>query len=706
MFGERLDHVERELFVEVAERNPPTRPVKEAWFLIGRRAGKDSTASAIAVTMAMNDYKQYLRPGEIATIACLAVSKQQARIVLSYIRASFLENPLLAPRVARETENGLELTNNIEILVLANNFRSIRGRTILCAIFDECLTAGTMIETAIGPVPIEEIRPGDRVWTRQGLRPVVKARMTNPRAAVHQVTFRDGRTLTGTANHPVFVCGKGFVPLSKLHPADVVETWNSSNGAGGVGISPRMDTTRTAKASSFIARSIGRRMAPLPIMCRSITTMATNAISRSLTFVRSRLRSIVTSMVSECFASSLPSGTAVASAPCGPPVNPGSGSASFAGRRSGRPVCARNTATGIVEPQPCGAATIPISVCTVRALAEPVPVYNLEVDGVPEYFANGVLVHNCAYWRDLDTGSAYPDVETYAAVIPAMVTLPNAMLIGITTVYRKAGLAYDKFRNHFGKDDPDILVIKAPTRAFNPLIPQRFIDQQLDLDPEVNAAEYLSEFRADLADYVDRAVVEAAVDPGVRERPYSHGCKYTAFVDPSGGSGDAMTLAIAHRQPDGTAILDCLREVRPPFSPESVVADFAHTLAIYKISRVIGDHYGGEFVREPLRKQNIAYQLADKSKSDLYRDALPLLNSGKVRLLDHPRLVSQLCSLERRTGRGTGRDSIDHPVGLHDDIANAVCGALVTAEAKRPLYVHPDVLARSARPVYNPWTLR
>jgi hypothetical protein len=286
-----------------------------------------------------------------------------------------------------------------------------------------------------------------------------------------------------------------------------------------------------------------------------------------------------------------------------------------------------------------------------------------------------------------------------------MVTLPDSMLIGITTVYRKAGLAYDKFRNHYGKDDPDILVIKAPTRAFNPLIPQSFIDQQLDLDPEVNAAEYLSEFRADLADYVDRAVIEAAVDPSVRERPYTSGTKYTGFVDPSGGSGDAMTLAIAHREPDGTAILDLLREARPPFSPDNVVEDFCRTLASYKLARITGDRYGGEFVREPFRRHNVAYMLAEKSKTDLYRDALPLLNSGKIRLLDHPRLVSQLCSLERRTSRGYGKDSIDHPLGLHDDLANSACGALVTAQAKKPMYIHPDVLARSAYPVFNPWRL-
>jgi hypothetical protein len=49
-----------------------------------------------------------------------------------------------------------------------------------------------------------------------------------------------------------------------------------------------------------------------------------------------------------------------------------------------------------------------------------------------------------------------------------------------------------------------------------------------------------------------------------------------------------------------------------------------------------------------------------------------------VDLLDNDRLVTQLTSLERRTSRG-GRDSIDHAPGAHDDLANAMAGALVTA---------------------------
>jgi hypothetical protein len=70
---------------------------------------------------------------------------------------------------------------------------------------------------------------------------------------------------------------------------------------------------------------------------------------------------------------------------------------------------------------------------------------------------------------------------------------------------------------------------------------------------------------------------------------------------------------------------------------------------------VTGDRYPGEWPREQFRKLDINYEPAAKPKSDLYRDLLPAINSGTVALLDHPRLVAQLCGLERRTARGGPR---------------------------------------------------
>ena len=145
----------------------------------------------------------------------------------------------------------------------------------------------------------------------------------------------------------------------------------------------------------------------------------------------------------------------------------------------------------------------------------------------------------------------------------------------------------------------------------------------------------------------------------------------------SGGGADSFALAVGHRQ-DDLGILDCTRERRPPLSPEGVIAEFADTLKSYRITRVIGDRYGGEFPREQFRKHGIQYVPSPEPKGALYLGLLPLLNSKKVRLLGNKRLISQLIGLERNTARG-GKDSIDHARGGHDDLANAAAGVLCSA---------------------------
>jgi hypothetical protein len=140
-----------------------------------------------------------------------------------------------------------------------------------------------------------------------------------------------------------------------------------------------------------------------------------------------------------------------------------------------------------------------------------------------------------------------------------------------------------------------------------------------------------------------------------------------------------MTLAISHKQGEDI-IIDAIRERAPPFSPAAVVDEFAEVLKTYRVSNIVGDHYGGEFVKEPFRKHAIAYEVSKQVKSDLFRDLLPLLNSGRIRLPRHDRLVAQIVGLERRVSRG-GKDSIGRPCHGHDNIANAVAGAAAAARS-------------------------
>jgi hypothetical protein len=291
------------------------------------------------------------------------------------------------------------------------------------------------------------------------------------------------------------------------------------------------------------------------------------------------------------------------------------------------------------------------------------------------------LLDELAFWRTDET-AANPDAEILEALRPAMATVPGAMLLGASSPYARRGVLYDAHRAHYGREDADALVWQAPTRTMNPSVRQSVIDKAYDRDPASAAAEYGAQFRSDIESFVSRDVVAAAVVAGRHELPPRDGVRYVGGVDPSGGSADAMTLSIAHRESDGRVILDAVRERRPPFSPEAVVQEFALLLRDYHIHAVTGDHWGGEFVREPFRKAGIEYVLAELPKSDLYRDMLPLLNAGRVELLDHSRLVTQLCGLERRTAR-SGKDSIDHALGAHDDVVNSAAIAITLAATVR-----------------------
>lgn len=286
--------------------------------------------------------------------------------------------------------------------------------------------------------------------------------------------------------------------------------------------------------------------------------------------------------------------------------------------------------------------------------------------------AVAAVADEVAFW--LVEGTANPDAEILNALRPALATTGGPLMV-ISSPYAKRGELWKAHKGYFRPDaDPLVLVAKGPSRTFNPTLEQRVVDRAYARDAAAAAAEYGAEFRNDIEQFIAREVVEACVAPGLYERPPISSVSYRAFVDPSGGSNDAMTLAISHDE-EGVAVLDAVRERKPPFSPEAVVTEFADLLKTYGLSEVTGDRYGGEFCREPFRKHGVDYALSEKPRSDLYRDLLPMLNSGKAVLLDLPKLINQFVGLERRVARG-GKESIDHAPGGHDDLANAVAGAL------------------------------
>jgi hypothetical protein len=309
--------------------------------------------------------------------------------------------------------------------------------------------------------------------------------------------------------------------------------------------------------------------------------------------------------------------------------------------------------------------------------------------------APAAICDEVAFWAV--EGSANPDAEILNALRPSLATTGGPLFV-ISSPYARRGELFATWKRHHGPEgDPQILVARGSSRELNPTLPQQVIDRAMERDPAAARAEFLAEFRTDVETLLTLESIEAATIPGRLELPPSSSVRYVAFADPSGGSADAFSLAIAHLE-GATAVLDAVRERRPPFSPEAVVADFADLLKSYHVSSVTGDRYAGEWPRERFRVHGVSYTPAEKTASEIYGEFLPLINGGRVELLAHLRLAGQLAALERRTSRA-GRDTISHPPGGHDDLANAVAGALTLAAGKRRGFdIPPDVLARSRLP--------
>lgn len=328
-----------------------------------------------------------------------------------------------------------------------------------------CLVAGTMVETDSGPAPIESIRLGHRVRTREGWMPVSDAAMTNPRAAVGTVAFSNGAEIKGTGDHPVWTAERGWVRLDALRYGDTVVACHERACASRSTASTSTDTptptrcgpsgatggresaTGAAESKPFTEKSGSSRTGQSRAARSSITSTATRSttsqgispawrhrctprctsrrrsawncsastsarLRRSLRHgIGRRLGSHGIERTPRHAASENGShgciGASTAATDTRPPSARVPGSAApTASRRGGarlawtaassgrafgvRPI-SRPTNTG-----PRGSAPEPVRVVTEwKSCGTREPVYNLTVEGDHEYFANGILTHNC-----------------------------------------------------------------------------------------------------------------------------------------------------------------------------------------------------------------------------------------------------------------------------------------------------------------------
>lgn len=305
---------------------------------------------------------------------------------------------------------------------------------------------------------------------------------------------------------------------------------------------------------------------------------------------------------------------------------------------------------------------------TNRAVIEVATASNRSVRG---YTLAAAICDEIAFWH---AEGANPDVETIAALRPALATL-GGKLIALSSPYARRGALWETYRRHYGEEGR-VLVAQAPSMTMNPTLPQHVVDDAMREDAARAGAEYLAQFRDDIASFIQPQLIDDATRLRPLVRPRLHKERYFAFCDPSGGGPDEFTLAIGHVEL-GRIVVD-LVEGRGG-SPAEIVRHYSDWLEAYGVTHVVGDRYAGRWPRDAFLRWGIRYETAAMDRSALYVETLAALASGRVELPPDEKMRRQFLMLERRTG-ASGRDVVDHPPGGHDDRANAVAGLVAHAD--------------------------
>lgn len=301
----------------------------------------------------------------------------------------------------------IELTNGATIRGFsAEKAERLRGPEHAAA---WCFIAGTQVATPTGDRPIEALRPGDMVLTRKGPRRVLAN--SKRLADVGRVTFSTGAELVGTTDHPVYT-PLGWTDLGRLQQGDEVCAITASSGAASVGIGTASGTTsgQTSRLSRSARSTCTALFGPTPTALSlrattSITSTATDGTTASRTLsvcltahIERTTAKPKRTQQQDCGgrATSRTSAHPAEHLSCVGRIDPAalaSGVLRALLKRAGQSLSElARTAEPASDHAP---ETFAASVASTWRPQGRQFVYCLKVEGEPEYFANGVLVHNC-----------------------------------------------------------------------------------------------------------------------------------------------------------------------------------------------------------------------------------------------------------------------------------------------------------------------
>jgi phage terminase large subunit-like protein len=147
-----------------------------------------------------------------------------------------------------------------------------------------CLTYDTLVRTENGEIPIQDIRPGDRVWTSRGLRRVLRAACMGMKP-VYELETVAGQQLRLTADH-VVLTQRGWCETRDLAPNDTIVRWHgegefTTTARRGTNAPTATSLTHERDQDCFIVTSGLSVTAPYRHITSSTTALKTTGTRRT-----------------------------------------------------------------------------------------------------------------------------------------------------------------------------------------------------------------------------------------------------------------------------------------------------------------------------------------------------------------------------------------------------------------------------------------
>jgi len=329
------------------------------------------------------------------------------------------------------------------------------------------------------------------------------------------------------------------------------------------------------------------------------------------------------------------------------------------------------------------------------------------VKSVRGYDSPGAVMDELAvWWQDAD--SANPDFEIYNQLLSRQAQFKDPKIVMISSPWNKAGLLWQRFQA--GTDGCNLLcevcrgreagprlgcmacatlrhphqgrlVLYATTAALTnpakPHVTHAWLEATHRKDPRAFQRECLAQFQDSLSGFLDSTLLRAAVDAGITGRPPEPRHFYVAAIDPA-FRRDAFGFCIAHAEEEKGIIIDYLLRELPAegrkIDPTLMLAQVGEICKRYRIAEVLTDQFSIEALRQIGLGAGIVLRevpFTGKSKAAIYGNLQQLLNTGRLRLLDHPETLKELLLLERQNLQG-GQTKIAAPREEHDDMATVV----------------------------------